>query len=70
MTDFATTHRNLDALQVRRKTTIRIAGLALLPILAFTTGWAAPGSWYREVLEGAGLILIGAGILGRAWSTL
>ena len=70
MTDFATTHRSLAALQLRRKTTIRIAALALLPLMIFTTGWAPQGSWYREGLEAAGLVLIGTGILGRAWSTL
>jgi protein-S-isoprenylcysteine O-methyltransferase Ste14 len=70
MTDFETTHRNLDALQLRRKTMIRVAALALVPLMIFTTGGARSGSWYREGLEGIGLFLIGAGILGRAWSTL
>jgi protein-S-isoprenylcysteine O-methyltransferase Ste14 len=70
MTDFAMTHHSLDTLQQRRKTTIRIAALALLPVLVFTTGWAPRGSWYREVVEAGGLLLIVLGILGRAWSTL
>lgn len=70
MTDFAMTHHSLDTLQQRRKTTIRIAALALLPVLVFTTGWAPPGSWYREGVEAGGLLLIVLGILGRAWSTL
>jgi protein-S-isoprenylcysteine O-methyltransferase Ste14 len=70
MTDFATTHLNLDALQLRRKTTIRIAAAALVPLMLFTTGWATPGGWYREGLEAAGVLLVVTGILGRAWSTL
>ena len=70
MTDMADTYRGLDALQLRRKTKIRIAALALLPLLVFTTGWAAEGSWFREGLETTGLLMTLVGILGRAWSTL
>lgn len=70
MTDISDTYRGLDALQLRRKTKIRIVALALLPLLVFTTGWAAEGSWFREGLETTGLLMTLVGILGRAWSTL
>ncbi|MBB4001857.1 methyltransferase family protein [Aurantimonas endophytica] len=70
MTDIASTHRNLDALQLRRKTTIRIVVAALGPLLVLATGSAQPDSLYRESLEAAGIMLIVVGILGRTWCTL
>ncbi|NDV89379.1 isoprenylcysteine carboxylmethyltransferase family protein [Aurantimonas aggregata] len=70
MTDIATTHRDLDALQLRRKTTIWVVVGALAPLLVLTTGSAQPGSLYRASLEAAGIMLIVAGILGRTWCTL
>jgi protein-S-isoprenylcysteine O-methyltransferase Ste14 len=70
MTDVATTHREFDALQLRRKTTIRIVVVALGPLLLLTTGSAQPDSLYRASLEGAGIMLIVAGILGQTWCTL
>lgn len=70
MADTTTTHGSLDALQRRRKKQSRQTALALVPLLLFTTGWAPEGSCYREGLEAAGLILIVAGILGQASSTL
>ena len=70
MTDMATTHQDLDALQLRRKATIRIVVAALGPLVVLTTGAAPPDSLRRESLEAAGLMLIFVGILGRAWCTL
>lgn len=70
MSDMVNTHRGLDALQLRRKVKIRIVAFGLAPLTVLITGWAPPGTWFREGLEGFGLFLIVAGILGRAWSTL
>lgn len=61
----------LGRTQSRRKAGIRLATLLLLlPLLVFTTGVAEPGSRLMEWLQDAGVALIFAGILGRAWSTL
>ena len=67
MTDIATRHRDLDALQLRRTATIGIVGATLGPLLVLTTGSAQAGSLFRASPEAAGIVLIVAGILGRTW---
>ncbi|MBB4000773.1 methyltransferase family protein [Aureimonas pseudogalii] len=70
MTHMGTNLHGLDELQLRRKTTIRIAVLLFAPLVIFGTDAAPEGSAYRMGVETFGFLLVFAGILGRAWSTL
>ena len=61
---------DLRAVQRRRKYVVA-AGLALLMGLVATTGAALPAeATLREMIEGAGLLMIGVAIIGRAWCSL
>jgi protein-S-isoprenylcysteine O-methyltransferase Ste14 len=70
MSTSSTLTQELAQTQSRRKMKLRLAALLVSPALLFTTGVFEPGSWQREALEGAGVLLVFIAILGRAWSTL
>lgn len=56
--------------QKRRILVIRLAFLAVLPLILFVQPALPIGGFEHEVIEAAGLLLLLVGVLGRLWSIL
>ncbi|PRD44025.1 isoprenylcysteine carboxylmethyltransferase family protein [Phyllobacterium phragmitis] len=70
MTDIQAVQSYLAQVQSRRKVMIWCISLCFAPVILFTAATFKLGSWQRDLVEGAGSILLFVAILGRAWCTL
>ena len=70
MPDVQAVQRHLATVQTRRKATIWLLSLGFAPVLLFADAYFRLGSWQREVIEGAGSILLFVAIIGRVWCTM
>src|SRR5690606_20550686 len=63
-------YAHVARIQIRRRMTLWLYGAAVVAALPFIGSHWAPGRMMHEAIEQAGMLLIIAAVLGRAWCSL